>query len=444
MEASSSRRIGEELSVSAKACGGHLEAFKPGQAKAVFAATLGTVVEYTDWVVYAVFAPILATHFFPAQDKLTSLLATLAVFAVGFVMRPVGGAVLGAYADRHGRRNGLTLTILLMAGASFAIALCPTYDQIGILAPAVLVVARLIQGLSAGGESASATAFLVESAPPGRRAFAGSWQNTAISVGVLLSSGLGLVLSSVADVSQMSVWGWRVAFAVAGALGLLALWIRRTIPETLEPSRDASTSGLGSFRTLFRYNRPDMLRVVAIACSGNLLYYVWLVNYGTYVQLVTDATMTKALFASSISIAIATVVTPLFGVLADKIGRRPVLFGYAVGSALYAGPSLWLLHDGMSIAALVAVHLPALILLSGFNAVANTAIAEQFPTALRATGIGFPYAMSNALFGGTAPYIMAYLNGHGLSDFLPVYMIVSCLVSGTTYFLMRETKGTAL
>ena len=202
------------------------------QRKAIVAGSIGNTVEWVDWAVYATLAPVFASQFFPSGDPTAALLSTLAVFAVGFVMRPIGGAVLGAYADRHGRKKGLTLTIGMMAAAAFVIAICPTYTAIGIAAPLVLLLARLVQGFSAGGEFGSSSSFLVESAAPRRRAFAGSWQQVSVGAGALIASFMGFVLTSTLSEPAMQAYGWRIAFGIGGLLGLVGLWLRVSVEET--------------------------------------------------------------------------------------------------------------------------------------------------------------------------------------------------------------------
>ena len=202
------------------------------QRKAIVAGSIGNAVEWVDWAVYGTLAPIFASQFFAKGDPTAALLSTLAVFAVGFVMRPIGGALLGIYADRHGRKKGLTLTIGLMAGAAIVIAVCPTYEAIGVAAPLILLLARLVQGFSAGGEFGSSSSFLVESAAPRRRAFAGSWQQVSVGAGALIASLMGFVLTSTLSEAAMQSWGWRVAFGVGGLLGLVGLWLRVSVEET--------------------------------------------------------------------------------------------------------------------------------------------------------------------------------------------------------------------
>src|ERR671926_367623 len=214
----------------------------PAQRRALVAGSIGNAVEWVDWAVYSAFAPIFAGQFFPSGDETAALLSTLAVFAVGFIMRPIGGAVLGAYADRHGRKKGLVLTISLMAGAAFVIAITPTYAAIGIVAPLILLLARLVQGFSAGGEFGSSSSFLVESAAPRRRAFAGSWQQGSVGAGTLLASVLGTVLTTLLAPQELQTWGWRLAFGLGGLLGLVGLWLRVSVEET-EHFTSVSQSG---------------------------------------------------------------------------------------------------------------------------------------------------------------------------------------------------------
>ncbi len=416
------------------------------QKKAIVAATLGTVIEYTDWVIYATFATILSAKFFPRSDSITSLLAVFAVFAVGFIMRPIGGAVLGAFADRYGRKRGLTFSILLMSGASFVIGLCPTYEAIGALAPVILVIARLMQGFSAGGEFGSASAFLIESAPADRRAFAGSWQWIAINTGTMASFVLAYVLSSFGTAESLSDWGWRAGFVTAGILGLIALWIRQSVNETEIFKRqvaDRSTRRHPMHEVLFKFPR-DSMRVIGIAMAGNLLNYVWMVNYPNYVHLTTDMPIRDALLAGIIAVTVSLVMIPFVGVLADRIGRRPVLLAFAVGSALFAWPSLGLLHKGISFAEVVALQTTALVIMTGFAAASAVTMAEQFPAAVRVTGIALPYALSVTLFGGTSPYIITAMTGAGMGNMVWIYLAAISTAAAIVYWRMPETKGQPL
>jgi MFS transporter, MHS family, alpha-ketoglutarate permease len=412
-----------------------------GQKKAILAATLGTVVEWTDWLIYATFASVLAGQFFPSNDATANLLSILAVFAVGFAIRPVGGAVLGAFSDRHGRKRGLTLSISLMACASFVIGICPTYSSIGVAAPVVLVIARLVQGFSAGGEFGSASTFLIESAPNDRRAFAGSWQHLAINAGVLVAVSVGFALTFLADDEGMKAWGWRAGFIVAGAMGLVALWIRSTVDETEIFKHHARQfdQHTNPFRSLLGQHRSAALRVIGIAMAGNLLNYLWLVHYPTYVHTTTGMPLRSALLASMIAITVSLLAIPFVGILADRIGRKPVLLAFAIGSMLFAWPSLALVENNFE--RILVLQTIAMLLLSGFAATCATVMAEQFPAEVRATGVGFPYAVSVTLFGGTAPYVVTALGSWSYGNYTWVYVAAVCAVGAIVYARMPETKG---
>ena len=425
----------------------HEEAATPltrAQRKAIVAATLGTVVEFTDWIIYATFAALFSRHFFPANNDRVSLLSAFAVFAVGFVMRPIGGALLGAYADRHGRKNGLALSVALMAGSSLVIAVCPGYESIGIAAPLILVLARLIQGFAAGGEFGSASTFLIESSAPSRRGFAGSWQHFAVNAGVLVAALIGAILTSMIDHAGMAKWGWRVAFTIAGLLGFVALWVRLAVAETDAFKKSAATHQRTRhpFLEIVREHPRAALRVIGIAMAGNLCIYLWLVLFPTLAHLRTGLPLHDAFNASVISIVVSLIAIPFIGKLSDRVGRKPVLLVFAGGSALFAWPALhFLSNDFWSATAIVTI---GMLLSSGFAATCATVMAEQFPARVRATGVALPYAVSAALFGGTLPYIVTAMSSSGLAQYLWVYVAAVCAVGFVVYARMPETRGKVL
>jgi MHS family alpha-ketoglutarate permease-like MFS transporter len=410
----------------------------------MFAATLGTMVEWADWLIYATLSSVFSRQFFPSSDPAVSLLSSFAVFAVGFLMRPIGGAVLGAYGDRHGRKKGLTLSITLMALGSFIIAFCPGYASIGLAAPVILIIARLLQGFSAGGEFGSASTFLIETASPRRRAFAGSWQHFAVNAGVLVAAMIGFLLTSVFDDATMAAWGWRVGFAVAGLMGFVALWVRLAVDETQAFKRSAAREREhhNPLRSMLKEHPKAALRVICIAMAGNLLNYLWLVHFPTYVHLKTGLPLREAFTASGISIVVSLVLIPLVGMLADRIGRKPVLMMFAGGSALFAYPGLNLLsNDFWTDTLLVTI---GMALVTGFSATCAAVMAEQFPAKVRVTGVALPYAISVTLFGGTAPYIMTAMTNAGHSGLIWVYVAGISLVGFVVYATMPETKGKEL
>jgi MHS family alpha-ketoglutarate permease-like MFS transporter len=418
--------------------------FTREQKKAIAAATLGTIVEFADWIIYATFASLFSRHFFPAHNEKISLLSAFAVFAVGFVMRPIGGAVLGAYADRHGRKNGLALSVALMAGSSLVIAVCPGYAAIGMVAPIILVVARLVQGFAAGGEFGSASTFLIESSAPSRRGFTGSWQHFAVNAGVLVAAMIGYVLTSCISEQSMASWGWRLAFAIAGLMGFVALWVRLSVSETeaFKKTVVSHQHRRHPFLVLVGEHRRAALRVIGIAMAGNLSVYLWLVLFPTFAHMRTGLPLRDGFSASVISIVVSLVAIPFFGKLSDRIGRRPVLLAFAGGSAVFAWPSLhFLANDFWTDTVIVTI---GMLLSSGFTATCAAVMAEQFPAEIRATGVALPYAISATLFGGTLPYIVTAMSNAGFSDYIWVYIAVVCAVGFCVYAVMPETKGKVL
>jgi MHS family alpha-ketoglutarate permease-like MFS transporter len=416
--------------------------------KAIIAGGIGNAVEWVDWAVYTTFSSIFAHHFFPPGDPVAALLATLAIFAVGFVMRPVGAAVMGTYADRHGRKKGLVLTIGMMAGATAIIGFAPTYESVGILAPIILVVARMIQGFSAGGEFGSSSAFLVESAAPKRRAFAGSWQQVSVGAGVLIASGMGAIITSTLSPEALDSWGWRLAFIVAALLGLVGLWLRSSVEETdsfttAKAQAEASTEQRrNSLFTMFVKHPKAALRVFGITIAGTLLYYMWVSYMPTYAAVATGIPLNQALTANFIAVGVFLVLLPFAGILSDRIGRKPTMSAFAGGFLLFSWPAFALLNGNFWM--LLLIELIGIILLLGYSANCAVIMAEQFPPEVRATGIGLPYALAVAIFGGTAPYITTWMNTNGYGGLVWVYCAIAAAIGLVVYLTMPETKGKAL
>ncbi|MFD0441621.1 MFS transporter [Streptomyces indonesiensis] len=410
------------------------------QRKAIVAGTIGNTVEWVDWALYSIFAKIIADEFFSKSDGPVALLSTLAVFAVGFVMRPVGAAVLGAYADRHGRKKGMTVTVGLMAGAGFVIAITPSYDSIGIVSPLILLFSRLVQGFSAGGEFGSSSAFLVESAARGRRAFAGSWQQVSVASGVLVASLLGTLATSTLSDDALHSWGWRVAFILGGLLGLVGLWLRVSVADTdsFAQVQGASRTRTNPVKAMFVEHPAAALRVAGITVAGTLTYYIWVNYLPTYANLTTGIPLKTALLSQTLCLVVFVIALPLVGVVSDRVGRKPTMAAFAGGFTVLAWPLLHLL--GNSFLSLFLVQLVGMLLILGYSANCAVIMAEQFPAEVRATGIALPYALAVALFGGTAPYLTTWLHESGHSDLLWVYVSAASLISLVVYLTMPETK----
>lgn len=401
------------------------------------AASVGNAAEWYDWYAYSFLAVYFADQIFPkgSGDSLVPLLSTFAVFAVGFFMRPVGGLLMGAVADRRGRRAALTVTILLMGAGSLLLALTPTYAAAGILAPVVLVVARLVQGLSVGGEFAASTTFLVESAGPGRRGLFSSFQYVSTTIGQLLASGTAALLAHLLTEGQMGDWGWRVPFLVGALISLAGFWIRQGAHETHEVPGKASERP-AVLEALRRHPRQSLL-ICGITAGGTLAYYTWTTYLPTYAQMNAGISKGDALAVGTISLAFFAALQPLGGLLSDRVGRKPLLIGFAVGFAALAVPLLHAISS--SFASLLLVQCAGMVLLTGYTSIAAAVNAEVFPARVRAAGIGFPYSLTVALFGGTAPYLGTWFKDSGHPGAFPWYVAGLCLVSACVYVILPET-----
>ncbi|MFJ9412937.1 MULTISPECIES: MFS transporter [unclassified Streptomyces] len=409
---------------------------QPSRLRQLAAASVGNAVEWYDWYAYSFLAAYFAEQVFPkgSGNSLVPLLSSFAVFAVGFFMRPVGGLLMGAVADRRGRRTALTLTILLMGAGSLLVAITPTYASAGILAPVVLVIARLVQGLSVGGEFAASTTFLVESAGPGRRGLFSSFQYVSTSIGQLLASGTAALLAGQLTEGQMGQWGWRVAFLVGALLSLLGLWVRRGAQETRTAQPETERPGL--FEALRRYPRQSLL-ICGITVGGTIAYYTWTTYLPTYAQVNAGFDKGDSLIVGTVSLVFFALLQPLGGLLSDRIGRKPLLLGFALGFAVLAVPLLHLVSDAWI--SLLLVQCAGMVLLTGYTSIAAAVNAEVFPARVRAAGIGFPYSLTVALFGGTAPYVGTWFAESGHAGLFPWYVAVLCLVSFVVYLVLPET-----
>lgn len=409
----------------------------PRPGRQLLAASVGNAVEWYDWLAYTYLATFIADEIFPksADNSLVPLLSTFAVFAVGFFMRPFGGLLLGAVADRRGRRSALTVTILLMGGSSLLLALTPTYAAAGLLGPVVLVIARLLQGLSVGGEFAASTTLLVESAPPGRRGLFSSFQYVSTTAGQLVASGVTTLLVASVDDGQMHQWGWRAAFVFGALLSLVGFWIRRGAHETHSAELRAAAPRRDLFHALRSHPRESLL-ICGITTGGTIAYYTWTSYLPTYAQVNADFDKGDSLLVGTISLAFFALLQPLGGMLSDRVGRKPPLLAFSIGFTVLCVPLLHAITD--SFLSLLLVQCAGMILLTGYTSVAAAVNAEVFPARVRAAGIGFPYSLTVALFGGTAPYVGTLFKELDLPDAFPWYVAALCLVSTLVYARLPE------
>ncbi|MCA1218519.1 MFS transporter [Streptomyces sp. 8L] len=406
------------------------------------AASVGNAAEWYDWYAYSFLAVYFADRVFPkgSGSSLVPLLSAFAVFAVGFFMRPVGGLLMGAVADRRGRRAALTLTILLMGGGSLLVGVTPTYAAAGVLSPVVLVLARLVQGLSVGGEFAASTTFLVESAGPGRRGLFSSFQYVSTTCGQLIASGIAALLAHNLTDGQMTSWGWRVPFLFGAVIALVGFWIRQGAVETRGPAEPGAARP-GLFEALRHHPRASLL-ICGITAGGTIAYYTWTTYLPTYATVNAGFDKGDALTVGTISLAFFAVLQPLGGMLSDRVGRKPPLIAFAVGFAVLAVPLLHLITSAFW--SLLLVQCGGMVLLTGYTAVAAAVNAEVFPARVRAAGIGFPYSLTVALFGGTAPYVGTWFGEAGHAGWFPWYVAVLCLLSAAVYVKLPETAHRTL
>ncbi|OUS92844.1 MFS transporter [Rhodococcus sp. NCIMB 12038] len=409
------------------------------------AAAIGNALEWFDWTLYGAFSTYLAANFFASGDPTSALLATLAVFAGGFLARPLGGLLFGRIGDRLGRKFTLVVTMSLLASASLAIALIPSYSQIGAWASALLLLARLVQGLAHGGETGVAYTYAAEIAPRDRRALWTSGIMISVTVGVMAATALGALLTAVLDAEDMSSWGWRLGFGIGAILGLFALWMRRHAVETaafenqserIDPERSAPAP----------LPRRQLIRTVALIVmffSGtNVVYYAWIVFAPSNAVSNHNMDPSSAFIAGLAAQSLALVFIPVFGKMSDRFGRRPMVIAFGIGAALIAfpvqalvGASAWTLFLSMAIGIFVwsftAGTFPALM-------------AEQFPTRSRALGVGVVSSFCAAVFGGTAPYLNAWSSSIGASWIFQAYIVILALVTAVAGIVMRETRGADL
>ncbi|MEJ6667199.1 MAG: MFS transporter [Alcaligenes aquatilis] len=411
--------------------------------RTIVAGSVGNAVEWFDWTIYASFAIFFSSQFFPDGNETTALLASFGIFAVGFFMRPIGGWLLGIFSDRYGRKAALGLTILMMAGGSLIIAVTPTYAAIGLAAPLLLTLARLLQGLSLGGEYASATTFLTEMAPPHRRGFYSSFVFFSAAVGILAASAVGWVLTTWLSRAEMAEWGWRIPFLLGALGGVAGLWIRRSIPET-EAFSESKKAGVEKqpLRTLLREYPVEVLRIIGFSILTTFAFYIFVAYVPTYAIRHVQADPKVAFAANTVALIVFMVVQPLFGALSDRIGRKPQLIVFAAGYLFFFYPLMSTL--GPSFGSILTVELFGLVLYAMYTSIGPAIMSEQFPTSVRAVGIGAPYNLMVALLGGTTPYLLTWLQSNGLERWFFYYVLAGAVITLITFIRMPETVGQKL
>jgi MHS family proline/betaine transporter-like MFS transporter len=409
---------------------------RAGRRQAIGAAVIGNILEWYDFSIYAFVATIIAKKFFPAGDDVAALLSTFAAFGIGFLARPLGGIVIGRLADQRGRKFALILTILMMAAGTVAIGLIPGYETLGWVAPALLVLARLAQGFSTGGEWGGSTSFIVEWAPDNRRGLFGSIHQASVSTGLLFGSGVAALLSTLLTPQAMQDWGWRVLFLLGGLLLPVGLYLRRNIAETPAFRRAQSEAPPAS-------GSPGLLlaaRAFGFTILWTVTSYAMLSFMPTFTQKFAGLSRVEALWSSTAGIVALVVAIPVMGFLSDRIGRRPMLLTCTIGFMLLSYPIFWVIVWGSRLAVILPIQICTSLLIAFFSGPGPAAIAEIFPTRSRALWMSIGYSFAVAIFGGFAPYIATWLIERTGSPLSPSFYVIACAaVSSVVIWRLKET-----
>ncbi|SDL59897.1 MFS transporter [Arthrobacter sp. ok362] len=408
--------------------------------KTLIGTGIGNAVEWYDWAIYATFTPFIASQLFSKSDPASAVLSTLAIFAVGFVARPFGGFLFGWIGDRIGRKASMTLAVGLASVGSLMIGIAPTFAAVGAWASVTLLVARLIQGLAHGGELPSSQTYLSEMAPKEHRGFWATLIYTSGTVGILFGTLLGAVLNMALSTEVMNAWGWRVPFLIGAAMGLYALIMRSRLHETDVFEGEAATEKRAPIWPQIVRHRKQALQVIGLTVGLTVIYYIWGVVAPSYATTALKIDRGEALWAGVIGNIVFIAALPFWGKLADRIGRKKVLWAGAIGAGVLHFPMTALLKDS---AWQLAVSMSVmLIFIAASAAIVPAVYAELFPTSIRTVGVGVPYSICVALFGGTAPYLQQWLGTTvQMPQLFNVYAVLLLAVSAVFVFTIPETKG---
>jgi MHS family alpha-ketoglutarate permease-like MFS transporter len=410
--------------------------------RAVFGGSAGNLVEWFDWYTYSATALYFAPVFFPQGSQTAQLLQTAAVFAVGFFARPIGAWLMGRYADRVGRKAALTLSVTLMCGGSLVIAATPGAAMIGVAAPIILLLARVFQGLSLGGEYGASATYISEMAGRKYRGFWSSFHYVTLIGGQLTALAVLIILQHLLTKAQMAVWGWRIPFAIGALLAIVAYWLRRRLQESQSFVRAEAEGTMGrGMRRLLREHPREALTVLGFTAGGSIIFYV----YTTYMQkfLANTAGFSKdqATEISALSLIAFMFAQPLCGWLSDKVGRKPMMLAAFGGSALITWPVMTGVANAHSSWIAFCLILAAMLIQSGYTSISGVVKAELFPTAVRTLGVAVPYALANAAFGGTAEYAALWFKSIGLESGFYVYASVLAAISFAVALTMKDTRA---
>jgi MHS family alpha-ketoglutarate permease-like MFS transporter len=410
----------------------------------IIGGSAGNLVEWYDWFAYAAFAIYFAPVFFPKADPTAQLLSTAAIFAVGFVMRPIGAWVMGRFADTRGRKAGLSLSVALMFSGSMLIAVAPTYAAAGLLGPTTLLVARMLQGLSLGGEYGASATYLSEMAPKDHRGFWASFQYMTLIGGQLSAIFVAVILQAFLTEAELTAWGWRIPFVIGAFLALAVYLLRRNLAETPSFENQAADRPVSTAKLLWKEHRRESILVGMLSAGGGLAAY----TYTSYMQkyLFNTVGFDKATATYIIAVALIwlTLMQPVFGALADRFGRKPMLLLFGIGGAIVAAPTFLTLETVASPVVATLLILIPLTFQAGYTANNALVKAELFPAHIRGLGVALPYAIGNAIFGGTVEMIALALKGAGIEWAFYFYVAAVIGMAGVATLLLPETKERSL
>jgi MFS transporter, MHS family, alpha-ketoglutarate permease len=411
---------------------------RPSRIRSIVGGSLGNLVEWYDWFSYAAFALYFAKSFFPQNDPTAQLLNTSGIFALGFLMRPVGAWLLGVIADRRGRKTALVWSVTLMCAGSAIIAITPGYATIGVAAPIVLVVARMLQGLSVGGEFGASATYLAEIAEPEHRGYWASYQYVTMMLGQLLALAVLLLLQYVVlGEAQLDAWGWRIPFAIGALLAIVVYYVRRTIAETPDFLHAPRKRSIG-VREMLRHRRPVLL-VFGMAIGSNVAFYAFTTYMQKYLVASAGFPRNRASLICSIATVIFVIAQPLAGALSDRIGRKPLLLWFGVLGTVGTVPLMTAIGGTRDPFVAFALVLVVLLILCGTTSVSATAKAEMFPPEIRALGVGFPYAISTSIF-ADAEYVAFQFKSAGHETGFFWYVSACIAVSLIAILFVPETR----
>jgi MFS transporter, MHS family, alpha-ketoglutarate permease len=410
--------------------------------RSIIGGSLGNLVEWYDWYAYTAFSLYFSGAFFPSGNQNAQLLNTAGIFAIGFLMRPLGGWVMGSFADRKGRKAALTFSVLLMSAGSLIIAVAPGYKQIGVAAPLLLVLARIIQGLSVGGEYGTSATYLSEIATKKHRGFYSSFQYVTLIMGQLVALGVLVLLQRffLTD-KQLHQWGWRIPFGIGAILAITVMYLRRSLHESVSLGADNGKirDRRGTIKALLEHPKA-VFTVIGLTMGGTVAFYTFAIYMQKFLVNTSGFSKNSATLISTLTLVVVMLIQPLFGVLSDRIGRKPLLVAFGILGTLTTYPIMMTLSTTKDVWVAFALIMSALVIVSGYTSINAVVKAELFPAGVRALGVGLPYAIAVSLFGGTAEYIALDFKEHHHQEWFYWYVTICIALSLVLYITMNDTK----